>query len=50
MEIALDPVFYIGIFNIIAALLSWKRNEDVVWATIAFFLGGLYVLYWVLSE
>lgn len=43
-------LFYVGVGNIIAALLSWKRNKDIIWGVIAFLLGWCYVVYWLLSE
>lgn len=45
-----DPVFYLGAGNIVAALLSWKRNKDVLWAAVAFLFGWAYVVYWVFTE
>lgn len=45
-----NPFLYIGIGNIIAALLSWKRNRDGIWSAIAFLLGWLYVVYWVVTD
>jgi hypothetical protein len=45
-----SPILYLGVGNIIAALLSWKRNRDVIWAIIAFFFGWLYCIYWVMSD
>ena len=45
-----DPIVYVGVGNIIAALLSWERNKSIIWAIIAFFFGWLYCLYWVVSH
>jgi len=45
-----NPLLYIGVGNVIAAILSWKRNKDSLWAVVAFLLGWLYVLYWVCTD
>lgn len=45
-----NPVVYIGAGNIIAAILSYKRNKDFLWPIVAFFFGWAYVIYWALSE
>lgn len=45
-----NPVVYIGLGNILAVLMSWKRNKDVILAILAFLLGWLYVIYWVITE
>ena len=34
---------------IVAAILSWKRNEDIGWAIVAAIFGWLYVIYWFLT-
>ena len=55
-----NPLLYIGIFisifHTIAALVSWKRNKDTYWpdrveaAIIAFVLGGLCIVLWLIPE
>lgn len=35
----------IGAGNVIAALLSWHVNHDILWAVIDFFLSWIYVIY-----
>jgi hypothetical protein len=41
-----NPYFCVGIGNVIAAILAWKRNKDLGWSVIGFLLGWLYVFYW----
>lgn len=38
----------VGLFNIIAVLISWKLNASVLWAIIHGLLGIFYVLYWAI--
>lgn len=45
-----NPALYVGVGNVIAAILSWKRNKDILWAIVAFFFGWLYVIYWALTQ
>lgn len=44
------PVMYVGVGNIIAAILSYKRNKDFLWPIIAFLIGWPYVVYWILTN
>jgi len=44
-----NPFLYAGVGNVIAAILSWKRNQDPLWAVVAFIVGWLYVIYWFLT-
>lgn len=44
-----NPLLYLGVANVIAAILSWKRNQDPLWCVVAFLLGGLYVIYWLIT-
>jgi hypothetical protein len=44
-----NPLLYVGVGNVIAAILSWKRNQDFLWAVVAFLIGWLYVIYWLLT-
>lgn len=40
----------IGIGNIIAGILAWKRNQDILWTVIGFLLSWLYVIYWIFTK
>ncbi len=40
----------VGVGNVIAGILSWKRNEDVGYAVIHFLIGWPYVIWWFFSE
>jgi len=42
--------FSFGIGSIIAAILSWKRNQDILWAVLAFIFGWLYIIYWLFTR
>lgn len=42
-----NPLLYIG--NVIAAILSWKRNQDPLWCVVAFLVGWFYVIYWLIT-
>ena len=44
-----NPFLYVGVANVIAAILSWKRNQDPLWCVVAFLLGGFYVIYWLIT-
>jgi len=35
----------VGLGSIIAVVVSWNRNESILWAIIHGFLGWLYVIY-----
>ncbi len=43
-----QPVYIypgVGLGTIIAVVLSWNRNQSILWAIIHGFLGWLYVIY-----
>jgi hypothetical protein len=43
-----QPVYYgpgIGLGSLLAVLICWRRNESILLAILAFFLGWLYVIY-----
>jgi len=40
----------IGLGSILAVILSWTRNHDLLWAIIDFILGWIYVIYWFLTQ
>jgi hypothetical protein len=40
----------VGLGTIIAVVLSWSRNQSVLWAIIHGILNWLYVIYFVLSR
>ena len=40
----------IGLGSILAVILSWSRNHDLLWAIIDFILGWIYVIYWFLTQ
>ncbi len=40
----------IGLGSIIAVVMSWTRNQSLLWALIHAFLGWLYVIYYVLTR
>lgn len=39
----------VGIGTILAMLLSWTANHDIIWAIIHGILGWLYVIYYALG-
>ena len=39
-----------GIGSIIAAILSWTTNHDVVWCILHIFCGWFYVIYWYIFK
>ena len=45
-----NPAIYVGVGNVIAAILSWKRNSDPLWACLAFLIGWPYVIYFVITD
>lgn len=40
----------IGLGSILAVVLSWTRNQSILWAIIHAFFGWLYVIYYVLTR
>lgn len=44
-----NPLICFGVGKVIAAILSWKRNQDYLWCVVAFLVGWLYVFYWLFT-
>lgn len=40
----------IGLGSILAIVLSWTRNQSILWAIIHAFLGWLYVIYYAFTR
>ncbi len=40
----------IGIGSVLAIVLSWQRNQSVIWAILHAFLGWIYVFYFLLTR
>ncbi len=40
----------IGLGSILALVLSWTRNQSILWAIIHAFLGWLYVIYYAFTR
>lgn len=40
----------IGLGGLLAVLASWSRNESILWAILHFFLGWIYVIYFVVTR
>jgi hypothetical protein len=45
-----EPMIYIGLGNLIAAGMSWSRNENFFWAGLAFIVGWPYVVWYLLTD
>lgn len=40
----------IGLGGLLAVLASWSRNQSILWAIFHFFLGWIYVIYFVITR
>lgn len=40
----------VGLGSILAVVLSWSRNQSILWAIVHTCLGWLYVIYYVITR
>jgi hypothetical protein len=39
----------IGLGTVLAIIMSWERNHDILWAVFHAFCGWFYVLWWAFT-